>query len=715
MTVGLLFTAFFILCIIGAVLPLMMPRRSIPLAIGFIGSVAALLLLVLSGLLLIGQTPLQFELWPVLSLGIMQLRTDRLSAVLLFISALVFLPVSMFSATYLRKYIGHYGLRYFSVLYHALLASIVLVLIAGDIVSFLASWEAMSIASYLLVNFEIEREEASHAGFVMLAMSEAGTIAVALALLLVAANAGTMQFEAIRSNPPALSDTMGWAIFLLFFFGFAVKAGLVPLNSWLPLAHPVAPTNVSALLSAVIVNLGIYGVLRFNVDLLPIVGPGPGVVVLIVGSISALVGILYATVQDEMKRLLAHSTIENMGIVAAGVGAAMIFLTSGHHAAAAIALTAALYHLGNHSVYKALLFLGTGAVEAGTGTRELDRLGGIARRMPWTSALFLIGVLAISALPPLNGFVSEWLTLQTVLRSSLLASAPIKIAFAIAGALLALTAGLAVTCFVKVFAMGFLGLPRSEGAAKATEPSRGIRAPLTVLAATCILLGILPTYVIPALDRAVLPLAKESATTALVPPFFIPEIQRQEKLTPKFLSEFHDLGAQIGQNVLPGRGLVVLHRGEEHNPVVFAMSTAYMLAVFAFILTLTFVVFQLTTRARSLLRAPAWDGGLRHLWPQITYTATSFSNPVRVIFDAVLRPTASEETVEAVATHFRTAISRNHAEVHIVDRFVLNPPVTGLRRIAAIVRRMHVGHVNAYAAYVLIALLLVLIVGAGAF
>jgi hydrogenase-4 component B len=158
-----------------------------------------------------------------------------------------------------------------------------------------------------------------------------------------------------------------------------------------------------------------------------------------------------------------------------------------------------------------------------------------------------------------------------------------------------------------------------------------------------------------------------------------------------------------------------LHRGEQHNPVVFAMSTTYMLCVFALILPLTFLVFQLATRARSLLRGPAWDGGLRHLWPQITYTATGFSNPVRVIFDAVLRPTASEETVEAVAVHFRTAISRNHAEVHIVDRFVLNPPVTGLRRIAAIVRRMHVGHVNAYAAYVLIALLLVLIVGAGAF
>ena len=244
-----------------------------------------------------------------------------------------------------------------------------------------------------------------------------------------------------------------------------MKAGLVPVNSWLPLAHPVAPTNISALLSAVIVNLGIYGIVRVNLDLAPTVGAVPGLVVLVVGSLSALIGILYATIQGEMKRLLAHSTIENMGIVTAGIGAAMVFVASGHQVVGAIALIAALYHLANHSVYKALLFLGTGAVEAGTGTRDLDLLGGIVRTMPWTSAFFLIGVLSIAALPPFNGFVSEWLTLQTVLRSAELASTSIKIVFAVCGALLALTAGLAVTCFVKVFAMGFLGMSRSPGAA----------------------------------------------------------------------------------------------------------------------------------------------------------------------------------------------------------------------------------------------------------
>jgi hydrogenase-4 component B len=714
-TVGQLFTAFFALCAAGAVAPLLSSNRQNPVVLAIIGSLAALVVLAASAVVLATGFGFRAQLWPVLSLGTLTLSADRLSALFLFITGLVFLPVSIFSGTYLSKYAEHHSLRYFGVLYHTLFASIVLVLVADDAISFLVAWELMTIVSYLLVNYEHERAESSHAGYVMLAMSEAGTIAAAIAFMLLANAAGTVEFAAIRTAPGGVSDAIAWAVFLLSFVGFAVKAGLVPVNSWLPLAHPVAPSNVSALLSAVIVNLGIYGIVRVNLDLHPVNGAGPGLIVLLLGSISALVGILYATTQAEMKRLLAHSTIENMGIVAAGVGAAMVFLESGHEVVAGIALIAALYHLANHSVYKALLFIGTGAVEAGTGTRDLDRLGGIARRMPWTSALFLVGVLSISALPPFNGFVSEWLTLQTILRSALLASTAIKILFAISGALLALTAGLAVTCFVKVFAMGFLGMPRTEGAAAAVEANRGTRAPMALLAASCVLLGILPTYVIPVIDTAVTPLSRASATAALVPPFFSASAQRQESMAPAFVAEFHDLGAQIGQEVLPGRGLVVLHRGEERNPVVFAMSTSYMLVALAVILLLSFLIFRLLTRERVVVRGPVWDGGLRRLWPGITYTATGFSNPVRVIFNAVLQPATVEDSTEAVAQHFRTAIKREIAEVHIVDRWVLQPPIHGLGRLAQLARRMHVGHVNAYAAYVLLTMLLVLILGVGIF
>jgi hydrogenase-4 component B len=714
-SVGPLFATFFILCGAGTVAAFLVPHRWNPLLLAVIGSLDAVLVLLAGTLLLVGSASFHAELWPVMSLGMLTLDADRFSALFVFIAGLVFLPVSVFSGLYLTKYLAHHSLRYFSVLYHALFASIVLILIAGDALSFLAAWEAMSIASYLLVNYEYEHEESSRAGFIMLAMSEAGTIAVALAFFLAAGTSGTLNFAGLRSASSGLGEQVRWAVFLLSFFGFAVKAGLVPVNSWLPLAHPVAPTNVSALLSAMIVNLGIYGIMRFNLDLVPVVGSGPGLVVLVTGSVSALVGILYATIQGEMKRLLAHSTIENMGIIAAGIGAAMVFLATNHQVIASIALIAALYHLANHSVYKALLFMGTGAVETGAGSRDLDRLGGIVRRMPWTSAFFLVGVLSISALPPLNGFVSEWLTLQTILRSAELSSAAIKIVFAVSGALLALTAGLAVTCFAKVFAMGFLGMPRSEGAAHATEVHPSTRVPLAFLAISCVALGLLPTYVIPVLDGAVASFTQASATSALVPPFFSPAAQQEDKIPPSFLAEFRDLGAQVGSGALPGRGLVVLHRGEARNPVVFAMSTSYMLVGLAAVLALTFVAFRFLTRGRSLARGPAWDGGLRRLTPEITYTATGFSNPVRVIFQFFLRPTTVEDSTEAIAQHFRTAIRRENAEVPIVDRMILGPPVRGLQRAAAVARRMHVGHVNAYAAYILVTMLVILILGAGLF
>jgi hydrogenase-4 component B len=708
-----LFETFFILCGVGGIGAFLVPARWNATLLATIGSLTAVVILTVSALLLVGDAFFRVELWSVLSLGTLTLEADRLSAFFLFVAGIVVLPVSLFSGFYLSKYLPRYDLRYFSVLYHGLFASIVLVLIAFDAISFLLAWEAMSIATYLLVTYEYERDESSHAGFVMLAMSEAGNIAVAIAFFLTAGIVGTLSFAALRSNSTTLGEVARWSVFLLSFFGFAVKAGLVPVNSWLPLAHPIAPTNVSTLLSAVIVNLGIYGIVRFNLDLVPATEAGPGLVVLLTGSISALAGILYATIQPEMKRLLAHSTIENMGIVAAGLGAAMVFLATDHQVVASIALIAAFYHLANHSVYKALLFMGTGAVEAGAGTRDLDQLGGIIRRMPWTSGFFLIGVLSISALPPLNGFVSEWLTLQTVLRSALLSSTAIKIIFAVSGALLALTAGLAVTCFAKVFAMGFLGMPRSEGAARAVEARIGTRVPLALLAALCIALGILPTYVIPVLDRTALPFAHASATAALVPPFFRLSAQQREIIPPAFLTEFHDLGAEVGRQALPGRGLVILHRGEDRNPVVFAMSTSYMLVVLAIVLTVSFVAFRLPTRARNVERGAPWDGGLRRLWPGLTYTATGFSNPVRVVFQVLLRPAAVEDSTEAVARHFRTAIRRDHTETHIVDRLVLGPPILALRSVADVVRKMHVGHVNAYAAYVLITLLLVLIVGSG--
>ncbi len=707
MTVGMwLLVAFFACTAVGIVVAYLVPRQHDATALAWTGAIASAVLIAAGAVGLLGGAHTTVPLWTFAPLGIVSVGIDPLQALLILVTGAVGLPISIFSQSYLAHYAHRYDLRYFALLYHLFLAAMIGVLIARDVLCFLLFWEAMSVISYLLVTFENDSEPASHAGFVMLAMSEVGLMLAIVALLLLANAAGSTDFAAIRAIAPQLGPGLRMAVFLLSFVGFGVKAGLVPLNSWLPLAHPVAPTNVSALLSAVMVNLGIYGIVLVNLILMPPTEAGPGVLVLAIGAITALLGILYATIQSELKCLLAHSTIENMGIITAMVGAAMVFLTAGRTTAADLALLAACYHLLNHSLYKALLFSGAGAVQEASGTRDLDRLGGLIHRMRWTAVLFLGGVMAISALPPFNGFVSEWLSLQAVLRAADLASKPVRLAFALSGALLALTAGLAITCFIKVFASGFLGLPRTEQAAAAGEAPRPMRWAMGLLGVSCLLLGILPTYVIPAINHAVIALSGSSATDVLVPPFFVASQADGAGLPPAFVAEFRAIGAQIGQHVLPGRGLVILLRGGASNPVVFAASPSYGVVIFLILLGLVFLGSRLLTSRRHVLRGIPWAGGIGHLVPELTYNASAFANPVRVVFRSVLRPKVIEEPLESLPDHFRPTVRRSQAEIHIVDRLALRPVLAGIEGLAGILRRMHLGAVNVYASYVLGALLI---------
>jgi len=709
METGNFFVLFLSLCGIGVILSALLPERKNPLILAWVTSLAAIMILLASGKVLLSDQVWQTELWMLPFLGRLVLKMDHLSALFIFVTGLVFFPVSIFSAGYMPKYVGHYNLKTFSVFYHLLFGTTVLVLVSGDIFSFLLAWEATSIFCYLLVNFEHESEETTRSGFLMLAMSEAGTLVAALAFLILANASSSIDFASLKSASIHLGVLARWWVFLLSFFGFGVKAGLVPSNTWLPRAHPIATGNVSALLSGIILNLGIYGIVRLNVDLLPANQLGQGLIVLIVGSVSALVGILYATTENDMKKMLAHSSIENMGIVTAGLGAGFVFMASEHPVLAGIAFITAFYHLTNHSLYKSLLFLGAGAIDSSVGNRNMDRLGGLIRQMPWTAFFFLAGTLSIVALPPFNGFVSEWLTLQTMLQSSALSSAAVKIVFALCGAGLALTAALAVTCFVKAFSMSFLGITRSSMARKSREISRSMLIPMAILAIFCLLLGVLPTYTIPILDKTVSSLVQESVIDELVPPFFTLS-KGDGKFGEAFVSEFHDLGAQTGKDFLPGRGLVVLHRGSEKNPVIFAMSSSYTLVMLLLLLGGTFVVVRMLTKERKVMRQPAWDGGLRRLLPEMAYTATGFSNPVRVVFNAIFRPSTVEDTKEMVAKHFRTAIKNGRKEVHIVDRTMFHPVVEFMQSTSMFLGKMHSGSVNVYTAYVLITLIVALFV-----
>jgi hydrogenase-4 component B len=709
---GLLIAGFAGLCAVGLAISLCTVERSIPVALAWTGSLASMIAVWLGADALLGDAALQFPLWTLPGIGTLRLGIDRLSGLFVLVAGLVSLATSVFSAGYLRRYLGRYSLRSFGVFYHILIASIIFVLLANEVVTFLIAWEFMAIFSYLLVNFEHEHSEVIEAGFLMLAMSEAGLVLVLLAFLLMGANAKTLEFGALRAAARSLDGAIRWTIFLLSFIGFGIKAGLVPVNSWLPRAHPAAPANVSVLLSATILNLGLYGILRVDVDLMFMPSIASGILVMITGAVTALVGILYANTADDLKTVLAHSSIENIGIITTAFGAGFIFIGSRAPAAAAVAFAAAFYQIANHSVYKSLLFLGAGAVDMCVGTRSLDRLGGVIRSMPWTAGAFLVGTLSVAALPPFNGFVSEWLTLQALLLSAALPWAGVKIVFALCGTILALTAALAVTCFVKVFAMGFLGMSRSREAACAVEAPASITVPLGALALVCIVLGLTPTYVIPALNRVVAPMVGASASQALVPGFFSGSPAHSE-LPTQFVADFHNLGAQVGQQILPGRGLVVMHRGGTANPVVFAMSTSYMAAVLMLMLLGAYLVFRLiAARNRAVQRGTVWDGGIRNLPPEMTYTATGFSNPVRVIFEATFRPSLVENTREAVGTHFREAIRRTRQEDHVIDRLLLNRLTSRALGIAKQLARMHHGRLNLYVVYGLIALLGVLLFAA---
>lgn len=707
----LLILSYFVLCGLGIVLSAVLPEDSSPCVILWAGSVASLVACAAGVEGLAGSSAFSLSLWTIPELGTLTFSMDQLSALFLLVSGVVFFATSIFSARYLEQYAQDFSLRWFSISYHALWAAVGVILLAGDAVLFLIGWEAMSILAYLLVNFQKQGEESEEAGYLMLGMSEAGFLAVALAFLILGKGVVGLDFTSLRAAGAGLGGNIRWAVFLLSFFGFSVKAGLIPFNRWMRGVYAVAPANVCALLSGVLLNLGIYGIVRVNSDLLPVRTAGPGLIVLAIGTISALVGILYANRENDLKTMLAESSTENMGIVVAALGAGLVFLAEQSPVLAGIAFIAALYHVTNHAVYKSLLFHGAGAVDSTVGTRDMDRLGGLIKLQPWIAGFFLVGVLSIAALPPFNGFVSEWLTLQTLLQSAALQSAGVKVVFALCGALLALTAALAVTCFVKVYAMSFLGVSRSNGQQRKGRVHRSMRMAMGFLAVLCLLLGILPTYVIPVLDRPVSRLVHTRTSEALVPPFFTASAT-QGPLPSAFVADFHDIGAQVGRNVLPGPGLVVLHRGGAANPVVFAMSTSYMVAILILLLGFAFfLVRKWVARKSKAVRKPVWAGGLRPLLPELTYTATGFSNPVRVTFDAIFHPSEAEDSSEMVAQHFRMAIRRLVDEVHVLDRIFYRPVRLAAAKVAACLARIHHGRLNAYVAYVLLTLLAVLLLG----
>jgi hydrogenase-4 component B len=597
-------------------------------------------------------------------------RLDPLSAWFLLALSLLAAAVTVYSFGYLRPMEHTRNLGAMGFFYNLLLLSLALVFTAANAFFFLLAWELMAIAAFCLVTFEHEKEEARRAAMVFLIMSHAGTGLLLAAFLMLGAFGGSLDFAGFHLLASHLPASQQGVVFVLFFLGFGVKAGVVPLHIWLPDAHPVAPSNISALMSGIVIKSGIYGMARVFFDFY---GPPPlwtGAVVLAAGVISALVGVLYALQEHDLKRLLAYHSIENIGIIIMGFGAALMFRALNYPALAAIAIVSGLYHTLNHAIFKGLLFLAAGSVVQSTHTRNMEEMGGLIRRMPSTALFFLIGAIAISGLPPLNGFVSEWLTYQALLAGFGTTPSLTRLMFPIAGSLLALTAALAAACFVKAFGIPFLALPRSEAAATAQEVSFAMRAGMGVLAAACFVLGLGASWIIPVFD----PIAQMA------------------------------VGVRPSASLAHGMALQVGARGG-------SVSTAGIAVIFlALAGTAAFLVTRKMRTARATV-GPAWDCGLPGLTSDNEYTATAFSKPLRLIFAAFYQPRREIHPEYDVSPYYPSAM-RFESEIQpAFEKHVYGPLKDWIFARARTMRAIQAGSIHAYLAYIFVTLIVLLLFG----
>ena len=478
--------------------------------------------------------------------------------------------------------------------YPSFIGAMLMVVIANDAFSFLLSWEVMSLLSWALVLTHHRESVVRSSGLVYLIMAAFGTMALILAFGLLAGPNGAYDFDSMRAS--AQSPLLASVVVILMLIGAGSKAGIVPLHIWLPLAHPAAPSQVSAMMSGIMTKVAIYGFIRVSFDLLGGADWWISGVVLAIGAITAVMGVLYALMQHDLKRLLAYHTVENIGIIFIGLGLAMAFRQYGMNAAAALAMIAALFHIFNHSVFKSLLFLGAGAIQNATGSRDMESMGGLIHRMPITSVVFLVASVAISALPPFNGFVSEWLTFQAILLSPDVPNWGLKILTPGVGGMLALAAALAAACFVKVYGVVFLGRARSDVAAKAEEVDRWSLGAMAVLALVCLLAGVFPGVIIDALAPVSNALVHSTMPTQSADPWLT--------ITP------------VASGRSSYNGLLVLLF------IAFSgFSSAWAIHRFA---------------SRRLRRAPAWDCGFPLDATNTQYGAASFAQPIRRTFGTTI-------------------------------------------------------------------------------
>ena len=589
----------------------------------------------------------------------MSLRLDGLGLLFALLVLAIAAPVTLYAIGH--RHHDRLAFRGSGVLFGLFVLAMLGVALAGDAFTFLVAWETMSLASFALVLADHRRSEVRRAGWVYLVMTHTATACITVAFLLLARHSGSLAFADWAATAGSLDPVSAGLIFVLGLIGFGTKAGMIPLHVWLPRAHPVAASAVSALMSGVMIKLGIYGLVRLGFEWL---APGPawwGALVIVLGAVSACLGVLYALMQHDLKRLLAYHSVENIGIILLGLGVALAGRSAGADAVVILGLSAALFHVINHAVFKSLLFLGAGAIDSAVGTRELGRLGGLIHRMPATAITFLVGSAAISGLPPLNGFASEWLTMQALLGlgralgASLVALVPL-----IAGGALALTAALAVACFVKAFGISFLAMPRSSEAADAREVGRLELVAMVALAAACVVLGLAAAPVMAAIGT----LLRASVLTA-----------------PQAFSSAAPLGAQL---FVPGLALGIVTLG------ALAFGLARLLGPV------------------HIRRGETWASG-RALHANNQYSAVAFAKPIRLMFADILRPVREIDIAHRAGTRFVASVHYRSHIAPVFERYMYRSITDALVVGSHVVRRAQNGSLQTYLGYLFVALLIGLV------
>ncbi len=556
----------------------------------------------------------------------MHLRLDPLGGFFTIVIGLMVVSTAVYSAGYLRDIASKRSLTPLAIALSVFIAAMQGVVLSDDAYTFMIFWEIMSLSSYFLVTFEHENEGNRKAGFLYLLMAHLGGLLILGSYAVMFSAADSLEFSAMRAA--TLDPTWASLTFILAGLGFGMKAGVIPLHVWLPEAHPVAPSNASALMSGVMIKVAIFGFIRVVWDLIGIDQIASwwwGGILLTVGSSSAVGGVLLALQQHDLKRLLAYHSVENIGIIVIGLGLSLVFNYYDHNALAALGLIAALYHTINHALFKGLLFMGAGAVLHATGTRNMEKMGGLIKRMPRTAFLFLIACISISALPPFNGFVSEWLTFQAALMAPQIQGTLLSALIPFTAAMLALAGALAAACFVKVFGVVFQGQARSSEAEKAHEVDGWMQAGMLIPAIFCFLLGIGPTIVLPLLDT-------------------IPAS-------------------------LTGSGLPVItgDKGMDwlwFSPLNPERATYSPLIVMIALIVAGLSAWAIRRHRLSIRHSVLWSCGHPKLTARMQYTATGFSQPLRQIFSGIYRP----QSKTAISDHGHTLLSKQLRHVvHVQD------------------------------------------------